>query len=391
MEVILDNKTVKIQLEDRISSSNADTFEKDIMKIINDNKDCIIVLDAGKLQYISSAGLRVLLKIKKGQVPFSIINVSSEVYEIFETTGFAEMLDVKKALREISVEGLKVIGKGQTGTVYQFDDDRIVKVFTSESGESVIQREKDHAKNSFMAGIPTAISYETVKAGDCYGLIYEMLDAKDLISLMKENPDKLYDYVKEFALFFKKHHEVEVDVTKFINNKTSLVKYMDKLAGYTCSPEEVEKIKAVINNIPERNTFVHGDAHMGNVMVRDGEMLFIDMVNVGYGHPIFDMMSLYMFFNITVNDPEQKAKNDIIKDYTYEQCQQMWKVFISTYLGTDDDNLIKEVEEQIRVFVCARIQVVALAHPDMFSKESLNEMKQIVIDAYDAGLKPICF
>ena len=62
-----------------------------------------ITLDAAELEYISSAGLRVLLNLKKGtKCKVSVINVSHEIYDIFNVTGFDNILDVKKALRELA-------------------------------------------------------------------------------------------------------------------------------------------------------------------------------------------------------------------------------------------------------------------------------------------------
>ena len=63
-------------------------------------------LCADRLEYISSAGLRVLMKLrKKAGKALPVLNVSPEVFEVFEMTGFTELLDVKKRLREIAVEG----------------------------------------------------------------------------------------------------------------------------------------------------------------------------------------------------------------------------------------------------------------------------------------------
>ena len=60
-----------------------------------------IILDAHKLEYISSVGLRVVLKIKKTLDNTEVINASLEVYDIFEMTGFTDILTVKKSLRDL--------------------------------------------------------------------------------------------------------------------------------------------------------------------------------------------------------------------------------------------------------------------------------------------------
>lgn len=75
-------------LEGRIDTNNAPQVEKEIFDAI-EGKTSDIVIDAEKLEYISSAGLRVLMKLRKSidkQLP--VINVSRDVYDIFETTGF---------------------------------------------------------------------------------------------------------------------------------------------------------------------------------------------------------------------------------------------------------------------------------------------------------------
>lgn len=68
---------------------------------------------------------------KKAGKAIDVQNVSPAVYEILETTGFTELLNVRKRLREISVEGCEQIGAGVSSRVYRIDDDTIVKVFSS--------------------------------------------------------------------------------------------------------------------------------------------------------------------------------------------------------------------------------------------------------------------
>ena len=80
-----------LKLPERIDTSNAGEWEQ----ILLTQKDT--QLDASALQYISSAGLRVLMKLQKTAGQVHICNVSEEVYEILELTGFASFLDVEEA------------------------------------------------------------------------------------------------------------------------------------------------------------------------------------------------------------------------------------------------------------------------------------------------------
>ena len=182
---------VTIFLEGRIDSGNATQVEKEILGLMDENPGKEIAFDAEKLDYISSAGLRVLLKVQKAKAkPVMISNVSGEVYDIFETTGFTQLLNVRKKYRQISVDGCEIIGKGAYGTVYRLDEDTVVKKYESPEALSMIENEKKLAKLAFVAGIPTAISFDIVKIGNTFGSVFELLKAKTFNDLIKEKPSE---------------------------------------------------------------------------------------------------------------------------------------------------------------------------------------------------------
>lgn len=90
-----------------------DTFSKaGIAELIQHQERIGIGLDTSRLEcdYYSSAGLRVLMKLRKqAKKALPVYNVSPEVYEIFDVTGFTDLLDVHKALRKVS-EDNDIIG-----------------------------------------------------------------------------------------------------------------------------------------------------------------------------------------------------------------------------------------------------------------------------------------
>ena len=106
---------IEIAIIGRVDSTNAHEVEEAIMEIASPNPGLPVVLDAEKLDYISSAGLRVVLRVKKTHPDMTITGVSSEVYEILDMTGFTEMMTVEKAYRVVSVEGCEEIGRGADG------------------------------------------------------------------------------------------------------------------------------------------------------------------------------------------------------------------------------------------------------------------------------------
>ena len=123
------DNNVLITLDGKIDSNNAADVERAILKQLEGHEGAEVVLDAEKLEYISSAGLRVILRLKKNWPEMKITGVRSEVYEILEMTGFTEMMTVEKGYRVVSVEGCEEIGRGANGKIYRIDQDNVVKVY----------------------------------------------------------------------------------------------------------------------------------------------------------------------------------------------------------------------------------------------------------------------
>ena len=84
-----------IELEGRLDTTTAPELEKELNALGSVNE---LTLDFGKLEYISSAGLRVLLaahKIMSRKGGMKVTNVNEIVNEVFEVTGFSDILTIE--------------------------------------------------------------------------------------------------------------------------------------------------------------------------------------------------------------------------------------------------------------------------------------------------------
>lgn len=90
------NEILTIKVEGRIDSSTAPELESEIKNDITNCKK--LVFDFKNLDYISSAGLRILLGAQKimGRSSMKVINVNEAVDEIFEVTGFSFVLNIQR-------------------------------------------------------------------------------------------------------------------------------------------------------------------------------------------------------------------------------------------------------------------------------------------------------
>ena len=322
------------KLSGKIDSSNAPKLEAALTEELPSE------IDASGLEYISSAGLRALLKLRKAVGEVTVHNVAPEVYDIFEVTGFTEILNIKKALREISIEGCELIGAGGYGTVYRLNEENIVKVYNNASLD-FIEKERELSKKAFLLGVPTAISFDTVKVGDKYGVVYEMLDAKTVAQLITANPADLQKLGQLSAVTLKNLHTIKADNSGFPSKKETLANWIREIAKYM-EPGEVDTILKYIDSIPDRDTFLHGDFNSRNVMVKDGEVLLIDIGDAAYGHPAFDIVGLILSYLIlpTVTTPEHVRE---LMGFDPALAQNMWGVMCGAYFMTTDQEEIKRI------------------------------------------------
>ncbi len=95
-----ENNKIIIEFSGRISTDNAAAVEKELTKAREENSEKQMIFDFEKLDYISSAGLRTILKTAQMHKDnrISIINISSMMYELFEDTGFTKLFDISKPL-----------------------------------------------------------------------------------------------------------------------------------------------------------------------------------------------------------------------------------------------------------------------------------------------------
>lgn len=335
-----------------IDSSNAEETEKQIREMDLFQQEEELIIDASELEYISSAGLRVILRLRKEKPSLSIVNVSPEVYEVLEMTGFSEMMKVEKAKRKLSIEGCEVIGQGANGKVYRIDADTIVKVYYDKDALPDIQRERELAKKAFVLGIPTAIPYDVVMVDDCYGSVFELLNATSFANILIKEPERFDEVIAMSVDLLKKIHSTELKPGDMPDMKAVALNWAAFLEEYL-PPAAYEKLHSLIEAVPDRNTMLHGDYHLKNVMLQGDEVLLIDMDTLCMGHPVFEMASIYNAYRGYSELDHQNAKDFL--GISYEDCGRIWEKTLSLYLGTEDEKILKDVEKKSALIGYTRI------------------------------------
>lgn len=344
MRMKIENDKLILFLEGRIDSTNAGEAERRIDEAMAANPGSKQIIDAEGLDYISSAGLRVLMKLRKqlGK-PLEVINVSRDVYDILETTGFTELLNVKKAYRRLSVDGCEVIGRGYFGTVYRIDDETIVKVYKGKDSVPMIENEIRLARRAFLSGIPTAIAYDIVRVGEDYGSVFEMIRASTYMEWIRTAPGDRQQIVDSYARFLKQVNGTVLEGEALPSAKRRFLDCLEVVGGLL-PRDQYGRLKALIEAVPESRNAVHGDCHLNNIMRVGDEPMLIDMDTLSVGNPVFELACLFFcYITFEEDDPGNAMR---FHGISAETSQYIWDRMTRVYFEGADEAALADMRNR---------------------------------------------
>ncbi len=320
-----------------ITSANAGKFEEAIADRPGDTDG--IIIDATELEFISSAGLRVILGAKKrcASKPFKVTGVNNDVKSVFDVTGFSEIMDIEGSVRQINIDGCELIGAGACGECYRVDDETIVKLYYSHVDNEEIEKEKAFAKKAFVMGVPTAISYDIVECNGRTGVMYELIKSKTLGELIKQDYANVDKYVEMYADMCKRVGSIKIDDPEIPDFKVANRADIDKLT--TIDDREREYLNKFLDIVPNGNNCIHGDLNLNNIMVENNDCLLIDMGELGVGTPLFDISRI--IFSMQYGNPAPGEINTFYK-MPSEQVAEIFNKFMLKYYGEPFEEAAKK-------------------------------------------------
>lgn len=329
-----------------------------------------LTVDAGQLEYISSSGLRILLMLAKRFKQFRIMEVNPEVYDVLSMTGFTKMMTVERALRQLSVDGCEVIGVGGVGTVFRLNDDTIIKVFREGTTMDEVRKEITMSKEAFVMGMPTAISFDMVRVGSQYGLVYELLHAQTLSACLKQAPERVDELARKYADLFRQLHAIQVPADSSVPDALEHERNQVLHIRRYFPQEKIDILLQILDTVPASNRLLHLDLQAKNAMIQNEELMLIDMGEVGYGHPILDLAHAYSAMVSLVGD------YDKIIGIPRKLGTELWNRAIDYYFEGLPADVVALRKEQIKALSCVR-NFSWLALSDSFPETVINECRAL--------------
>ena len=253
-------------------------------------------------------------------------------------TGFSRIITIRKALRKIDLEKCEKIGSGGNGAVYRVSEDEIVKVNYNPDTYEGLDKELAKAKEAFLLGIPTAISFDMVDCGDGKrGVVYETIKSRTLGETIQSNPERIEELTEMYIEQLNQLHAVHTDNPVFGNAKENYRKQVEAASKFL-TEEEGKMLEQILKVLPEGDRLVHCDAHPKNIMIQNGEMLWIDMEGMSVGHPIYDLISIAVVLNGMRTD---EMTIDIC-GMDIQTVRKLKDCFIRKYFKTEEPEMIQK-------------------------------------------------
>ena len=347
MDFEVSRNRIVVHLTGRVDTSNAGECERLIDAFVAAHERMPLVFDAGALEYISSAGLRVVMRLLKRLGDVSITDANREVYDVFEMTGITELMHVGRSAREVSVDGCELIGEGGFGKVYRTDPETIIKVYNPVCSREFVESEREQARDTFVMGVPTAIPFDLVRVGDSWGLAFELLDADTVARIIDRDPSRVDECARILGDLLKELHAIEVPQGKLRDRAQVLRSWCADVIGPYLEHDEVEAVCAYLDSIPRCTTFLHGDYHTKNVMLRDGEPLLIDVGDAAFGNPIFDWAQMGLNYIMLPGAIKVGRWPQSLLGYDPDLAKPLWLGQMARYLGSDDPATLDAFQQKV--------------------------------------------
>lgn len=248
-------------------------------------------------------------------------------------------------LRKIDLNEWTLFGGGATSDTYyhKTDDSVMLKVFVTTVEKTVPIREYDLTVKVYNLGVKTPRVIEMVDVDGRIGIIYQRIKNKiSCARLMGDHEELIPEVARDYVKEVKKLHNTKCDVHAFKGKKETAIDLI-KGARYINDAQKANLLKFV-ESVPDRDTCLHCDLQMGNLIKADGEYYWIDLGDFSYGHPYFDVASVMFAADTVAHTP----KTQELYHMTTPQLRKFWKCFLYEYFETKDE---KELEKHVKELI----------------------------------------
>ncbi|MBQ7222563.1 MAG: HD domain-containing protein [Bacteroidales bacterium] len=243
------------------------------------------------------------------------------------------------------------VRSGDSYTCVSYDcknnPDRMVKIYNDGVPRHVAEKEIVIADAVYQMGIASPRPIGLVMADNKLGVEFErIINKRSYARAISQEPENLEKYAATFARYCKKIHSTPCR-TDIFTHVVDIVKKDIEISDLFDDAKK-KQIISFIDSVPVTHTCLHGDMHIGNLLMAGGKNYWIDLGDFSYGNPLFDLGMVYF----TCNSNIENVTMDLYH-VNNETMGKIWNVFVKEYFGPDAD--LDEINKKIVPFAALRM------------------------------------
>ncbi|MDF2524185.1 MAG: aminoglycoside phosphotransferase [Clostridiales bacterium] len=219
----------------------------------------------------------------------------------------------------------KLLGQGMTAEVYEWEKDKVLKLFYKKFSDDRIKYEADIGNIVHEAGVPSPAVFEMIEAEHRKGILFQRIFGKSILRHVEAEPWNSIYYAQQMAQLHFKMHQHSTDMLPSQKEKLILaIKESSKLLG-----KKEKKILDILEVLPEDSVICHGDLHYENIIVSNNHLVAIDWKNATKGNSLGDVARTLL----SINSPTMPigASNLFIIPYVYGKWVTYWS-YLNEYM-----------------------------------------------------------
>ncbi|MHB8360777.1 MAG: aminoglycoside phosphotransferase family protein [Thermoplasmataceae archaeon] len=178
----------------------------------------------------------------------------------------------------------KIIGVGNTATVYEWEKGKVIKLFYQDYPKTAVEKEFHNAKAISNMNFSKPKVYDIIFYEQRMGIVYDRVEGESLLDWVTTTGD-----VHGCAVYMAKLHKsiIQYEISNVPNYKEFLKSNI--LNALTDTSKKQKEALKTLDKMQDGNTLCHGDFHPGNIFISDCHTMVIDFMNICHGNFLYDV------------------------------------------------------------------------------------------------------
>lgn len=206
------------------------------------------------------------------------------------------------------MEKRKLVGVGNTAKVYEYDENRVIKLFYEGYPKEDVIKEFNNASKVMECSFFKPKVHTLTIVDNRNGIIYDKVEGISLLEKVMRTGD-----INHCGKILSEEH-----VKIFNNPGTGLDSFHEIIRNTIHWNTELDdcrktKLLHILEKVPEKNILCHGDFHPGNIIIKEEKNYIIDFMNIAYGNPYLDIARTVYLVEMTPIPKEVEEKDQFLK------------------------------------------------------------------------------